>query len=110
MALWPVMGMLDRISEHAVTICMLGSYRWSYNASKSYSHTHTLVHTDQGNLWLGQPILCSRDLSPLLPRGSFRRGRSTARMFGAATPNPFGATPATPAAGGFGAPAAPAAV
>ena len=48
--------MLDRISEHAVTICMLGSYRWSYNASKSCSHTHTLVHTDQGNLWLGQPI------------------------------------------------------
>ena len=56
MALWPVMGMLDRISEHAVTICMLCSYRWSYNASKSYSHTHTLVHTDQADLWLGQLI------------------------------------------------------
>ena len=45
MALWPVMGMLDRISEHAVTICMLGSYRWNNNASKSCSHTHTLVMT-----------------------------------------------------------------
>ena len=56
MALWPVMSMLDRISKHAVTICMLGSYRWSYNASKSYSHTRTLVRTDQGNLWLGQPV------------------------------------------------------
>ena len=56
MALWPVMGMLDRISEHAVTICMLGSYRWCYNASKSCSHTHTLVHTDQDDLSPGQPI------------------------------------------------------
>ena len=46
MALWPVMGMLDRISEHAVTICMLGSYRWNNNASKSCSHTHT--HSDDG--------------------------------------------------------------
>ena len=64
MALWPVMGMLDRISEHAVTICMLGSYRWSYNASKSYSHTHTLVHTDQGNLWLGQPVILSHTSGP----------------------------------------------
>ena len=57
MALWPVMGMLDRISEHAVTICMLGSYRWRNNASKSCSHMQTLVHTDQADLWLGQLIL-----------------------------------------------------
>ena len=56
MALWPVMGMLDRISEHAVTICMLGSYRWCYNASKSCSHTHKLVHTDQDDLSPGQLI------------------------------------------------------
>ena len=65
MALWPVMGMLDRISEHAVTICMLGSYRWSYNASKSYSHTHTLVHTDQADLWLVQPVVVGA--SPIAP-------------------------------------------
>ena len=45
MALWPVIGMLDRISEHTVTICMLGSYDWNNNASKICSHTHTLVHT-----------------------------------------------------------------
>ena len=56
MALWPVMGMLDRISEHAVTICMLGSYRWNNNASKSCSHTHKLVHTDQDDLSPGQLI------------------------------------------------------
>ena len=69
MALWPVMGMLDRISEHAVTICMLGSYRWRNNASKSCSHMQTLVHTDQADLWLGQLILSHHRTSDKLLRG-----------------------------------------
>ena len=73
MLLWPVMGMLDRISEHAVTICMLCSYRWSYNASKSYSHTHTLVHTDQGNLWLGLPVQYSSEDLRLQAHAIWRR-------------------------------------
>ena len=56
MALWPVMGMLDRISEHAVTIYVPGSVQWSNKHVKIYSHPRARVHTDQGNLWRGQLI------------------------------------------------------
>ena len=56
MALWPVMGMLDGISEHTVTICMLGQCTWSETCIISYSRAHARMSTEQADLWLGQLI------------------------------------------------------
>ena len=59
MALWPVTGMLDRISEHAVTIYVPGSVQWSNKHVKSYSHPRARVHTDQDDFSPGQLIRVS---------------------------------------------------
>ena len=53
------MAMLDGMCERAVTTYVLGSVWWSNKHVKSYSYPRAQVHTDQDDLWRGQPVVAN---------------------------------------------------
>ena len=52
----PVMGMLDRNFEPSVTGSEMWSCTWSNKRIKSCYHARARLHTDQDDLWRGQPV------------------------------------------------------
>ena len=56
---YPVMGMLDRNFESSVTGSEMWSCTWSNKRIKSCYRARARLHTDQDDLWRGQPVIVS---------------------------------------------------